>query len=73
MTDHTIEAHFVVDSGAGIGPQPTLEDRVVAHMVQALGGPDHGNLNAVVLDRQARFLYRAVTAMREALAKETGE
>lgn len=74
MVDHTLEAHFIVDSsattGRGQSESSAREARVIAHMVQAIGGPDHGNLNAILLESQMRFIYRAVLAMHEALARE---
>lgn len=74
MADHTIEAHFKADLSATTGRAQSeaaaREARVVAHMIQAIGGPDHGNLNAILLENQARFIYRAVIAMHEALARE---
>ncbi len=69
--DHTIEARFVVKSDSVIGA-PSVEDKVVAQMVQAVVGPDHGNFNVIMADAQCRFIYRAVIAMREALAGESG-
>lgn len=71
MTDYTIEAHFVVNSAAPPAAA-TREDRIVAAMVAALIEADRGNFSLVRHENEARRIYRAVTAMRDAMAKEIG-
>jgi hypothetical protein len=66
MTDHTIEVHFT-DSSISNTSGNDREKRIIVAMAKALGGENAGHPLVIF---EATKIYKAVEAMREAMAKE---